>query len=217
MEAGVYRCLVKKIITIVDYGMGNLWSVQNAVRYLGHTSALSSDADEIRKADFLILPGVGSFRKAMETLNQTGLTQAILDAVKKNGSRILGICLGMQLLGMSGTEDGFTEGLGLVPVAVDRFQPDELGGNKVPHIGFNTVSMPKQLGLFQGLHQSADFYFVHSFKMPLVPVWNANIGTCTYGVPFTAAFQKDNVYGTQFHPEKSQTNGLILLRNFIEN
>ena len=205
----------KRILT-VDYGMGNLWSVQNALRYLGYEPELSSEPEQIRSADYLILPGVGSFRKAMEVLKKSGMDQAILDAVK-SGAKILGICLGMQLLGASSTEDGFTEGLGLIPLPVERFSFEALNGNKIPHIGFNAVSFNRRQDLFNGLPEAADFYFVHSFRMHSREDFNAITGICDYGRPFLAAFQKDNICGTQFHPEKSQTNGLLLLQNFLEN
>ncbi|MSR76821.1 MAG: imidazole glycerol phosphate synthase subunit HisH [Candidatus Omnitrophica bacterium] len=204
----------KKIVTI-DYGMGNLWSVQSAVRYLGRQSLLSSDPDQVREANFLILPGVGSFRKAMETLRRTRLEQAILEAVKVRGAKILGICLGMQLLGASGSEDGKTKGLGLISNAVDKFSPQELNRNKIPHVGFNTVHFAKCSGLFRSLPPAADFYFVHSYRM-LGAELKGNWGTCNYGTEFLAAFEVNNICGTQFHPEKSQTNGLILLGNFLE-
>lgn len=202
-------------ITVVDYGMGNIWSVLSALRYLGSNPVVSSDPDEVRRADALVLPGVGSFRKAMNTLRATGLDQAILEAVKTHGSKILGICLGMQLLGSHGTEDGDTEGLGLIPNRVDRFTSMELGKNKISHIGFNAVRSNQGNGLFRNLPDVTDFYFVHSYRM-LPEVQTGKIAVCTYGVEFLAAIEVDNIYGTQFHPEKSQTNGLILLKNFLE-
>ncbi len=122
----------------------------------------------------------------------------------------------MQLLGSHGTEDGETEGLALVSNRVDKFTPQELGPNKLPHVGFNTVQLQEQSGLFRNLPEEADFYFVHSYRM-LVEEMACNKATCVYGTEFLAAFQMGNVYGTQFHPEKSQTNGLSLLRNFLES
>lgn len=204
-----------KSTTIVDYGMGNIWSVQSALRYLGGSPSISSDPDEVRRAEVLVLPGVGSFRKAMKMLKDTGLDLAILEAVKTRGVKILGICLGMQLLGSRGTEDGDTEGLGLIPNCVDRFTQSEVGKNKIPHIGFNGVRSAQGDGLFCGLPDVADFYFVHSYRM-LPEGQNGKIAVCTYGIEFLAAIEVDNIYGTQFHPEKSQTNGLILLKNFLE-
>ena len=204
-----------KSVTVVDYGMGNIWSVLSALRYLGSNPTVSNDPDEVCGADTLVLPGVGSFRKAMNTLRATGLDQAILEAVKTRGSKILGICLGMQLLGSQGTEDGDTVGLSLIPNRIDRFTSHELGKNKIPHIGFNTVHSTQRDGLFRGLSESADFYFVHSYRM-LPEDLKGKTAISTYGINFLAGFEVDNIYGTQFHPEKSQTNGLILLRNFLE-
>lgn len=206
--------MASKHITVVDYGMGNIWSVLSALRYLGSEPEVCSDPDHIRSADCLVLPGVGSFRKAMEVLRQSGLDQAILEAVKSRGSKILGICLGMQLLGSHGSEDGETRGLGLIPNRVDKFTAQELGNNKVPHIGFNAVRFSEKDGLFRDLQDSADFYFVHSFRM-LPYDLDGRIAICTYGTDFLAGFETDNICGTQFHPEKSQTNGLILLNNFL--
>jgi glutamine amidotransferase len=201
-------------ITIIDYGMGNIWSVFSALRYLGCTPIVSSDPSGIAQAEALVLPGVGSFRKAMITLRQTGLDQAILDAVQTRGSKILGICLGMQLMGSCGSEDGDAMGLGLIPNPVDMFTPREIGANKIPHIGFDLVRTTPDARLFRGLPDEADFYFVHSYRM-LPNGLSGKKATCVYGTEFLAAYEQDNIYATQFHPEKSQTNGLVLLRNFL--
>lgn len=202
-------------ITVIDYGMGNIWSVLSAFRYLGCDPIVSSDPVQICRSEVLVLPGVGSFRKAMNTLRQSRLDQAILEAVELRGGRILGICLGMQLLGSRGSEDGDTPGLGLIPNPVDRFTAEELGTNKIPHIGFNLVQSSQGHSLFRGLPEAADFYFVHSYRM-LPHGLMGKAAICHYGTDFLAAYEQDNVFGTQFHPEKSQTNGLRLLRNFIE-
>lgn len=201
-------------ITIVDYGMGNIGSVVGALGFLGAEPNVTSEPDDVKSSHILLLPGVGSFRKAMEKLRQTGLDQAILEAVKTRGSRILGICLGMQLLGSHSTEDGETNGLELIPNRVDRFTPEELGKNKIPHIGFNNVRFSERKGLFSQLPEMADFYFVHSYRM-LKEQLEGRTATCDYGIEFLAGFDNGNICGTQFHPEKSQTNGLILLKNFI--
>jgi glutamine amidotransferase len=204
----------KQTITIIDYGMGNLWSVQSALRYLGCDSKTSSDPDEIARADSLLLPGVGSFRKAMIALQQKGIDQAINEAVQINGRKILGICLGMQLMGLSSSEDGDTLGLGFIKSTVDKFSLEEVGTNKLPHIGFDLVcSQPDSL-LFDNLNMAADFYFVHSYRMQPTGL-NGTAATCDYGIDFLAAYEQDNIFATQFHPEKSQTNGLILLNNFL--
>lgn len=201
-------------ITVIDYGMGNIWSVLSALRYLGCNPIVSSDPDEIVQAESLLLPGVGSFRKAMEALNQTGLDQAIVEAVQSKGSKILGICLGMQLMGSRGSEDGEVTGLGLIPNSVDAFTAQEVGTNKIPHIGFDIVHSTSGARLFQGLPNAADFYFVHSYRM-LPDGLSGITATCAYGVEFLAAYEQGNIYATQFHPEKSQTNGLMLLKNFL--
>lgn len=201
-------------ITVIDYGMGNIWSVLSALRYLECSPIVSSDSKEIAQAESLLLPGVGSFRKAMVTLRETGLDQAILEAVQTRGSKILGICLGMQLMGSRGSEDGDMSGLGLIPNPVDIFTAQEIGTNKMPHIGFDEVRSAPDARLFRGLPEAADFYFVHSYRM-LPGGLKGKAATCLYGVEFLAAYEQDNIYATQFHPEKSQTNGLVLLKNFL--
>lgn len=202
-------------VAVIDYGMGNVWSVMSALRYLGAQVDLVGNPDELGSYGFLILPGVGSFRRGMQSLQDRKLDVAIHNAVSVKKRKILGICLGMQLLGVHGTEDGETDGLGLVNQRVDRFTPQEVGENKIPHVGFNPVHFSEQAGLFKGLHKNADFYFTHSYRM-LVQKMAGRIATCNYGIEFLAAFEINNVCGTQFHPEKSQTNGLILLHNFLE-
>lgn len=201
-------------ITVIDYGMGNIWSVLSALRYLGCNPVVSNDPKQIAKAESLLLPGVGSFRKAMITLRETGLDQAIIEAVEIRKSKILGICLGMQLMGIRGSEDGETAGLGLITSSVDKFTSQEIGGNKVPHIGFNLVHSKPDARLFRGLPDAADFYFVHSYRM-LPESLSGKAATCMYGVDFLAAYEQKNIFATQFHPEKSQANGLILLNNFL--
>jgi len=201
-------------VTIVDYGIGNLWSVRSALKYLGHDSVVSSSPSEVAQADALILPGVGSFRKAMAALQKSHLDEAILEAVTGKGRKILGICLGMQLLAKRGTEDGETAGLGLISADVDRFDSEVMGRLKVPHVGFNQVLSEDQSILFQGVASAADFYFVHSYRLPADGLPGRH-GICHYGQDFLAAYEHENVFATQFHPEKSQTNGLILIRNFL--
>jgi glutamine amidotransferase len=201
-------------IIVVDYGMGNLWSVLSALRFLGCNPIASSDPDEVARADLLLLPGVGSFRTAMIALRQKRLDQAIVEAVQIRGRKILGICLGMQLMGLSSSEDGDTLGLGFIRSSVDQFTLAEIGFSKLPHIGFDSVRSQSSGQLFKGLQQTADFYFVHSYRM--LPIGLSGISaTCSYGVDFLAAYEQDNIFATQFHPEKSQTNGLILLKNFL--
>ena len=202
-------------VAVIDYGMGNVRSVMSALKYLGAVVDLIGNPNSLSTYEFLVLPGVGSFRRGMQQLQDRKLDIAIYDTVSKNKTKILGICLGMQLLGVHGTEDGETDGLGLVNQGVDRFTPEEVGGGKIPHVGFNSVHFSEQSGLFRGLKQNADFYFTHSYRMEAHGM-EGKRATCQYGTNFLAAFEENNVCGAQFHPEKSQTNGLTLLHNFLE-
>lgn len=201
-------------LVIVDYGMGNLWSVDSALRYLGADAIVSGDPDKVAAADVLILPGVGSFHKAMRQLRERGLADALSEAVLSRQRKILGICLGMQLLGQSGTEDGDCAGLGFIPASVHRFSRAEIGLLKLPHIGFNHVSSYPHGRLLGGLASPADFYFVHSYRL-LPDGLPGTPSLCRYGIDFLAAYEHENIFATQFHPEKSQTNGLQLLSNFL--
>jgi glutamine amidotransferase len=205
---------MKKEILIVDYGMGNLHSVKNAFEFLGCNVKVSEDAKEVELADFLILPGVGSFRKAMSSIREKRLDKAIGEAIERK-SIFLGICLGFQLCGTSSSEDGDTAGLGLIKGKVEKFSQETVPAIKTPHVGFNQVSFPSNTYLFKGMSNDSDFYFNHSFR--ILPVNQSGIQTtCRYGETFLAAYERDNIFATQFHPEKSQTNGLKLLRNFIQ-
>lgn len=201
-------------ITIVDYGMGNIWSVASAFKYIGYEVILSSNPADVLRAKALVLPGVGSFRRAMVELRSKNLDVAILEAVEIKKTKILGICLGMQLLGTVGYEDGETEGLGLIEKTIESFSVEQVGANKIPHVGFDQVHAPGGQ-LFRGLPQFSDFYFVHSYKMN--PGQLAGFESiCNYGSDFLAAYEEENVCATQFHPEKSQANGLMLLQNFMK-
>lgn len=199
-------------LVVVDYGMGNLHSVLSALRYLGVEPLLSSDPDTVAGADALLLPGVGSFRKAMERLNETGLADALNEAVMIRQRKILGICLGQQLMAEYGDEDGGQAGLGFVPGAVTRLPT--VRGLKVPHVGFNTVRFESDSRLAAGLGETVDVYFVHSYRLG-VEERPGMAALCNYGGDFVAAYEHENVFATQFHPEKSQTNGLRLLSNFL--
>ena len=202
-------------VTIIDYGMGNLWSVQSAFEYLNCSVTVTSDPKTITKSDRLVLPGVGSFKAAMETLRMTGIAESIIDSVKIRGVNILGICLGMQLLGVGSPEDGETNGLGLIDGRTDPFDPRVAKAIKIPHVGFDTVRFETGAKLFHGMLNEGDFYFVHEYRMKTI--YNLQtISLCTYGEDFIAAFESRNIFATQFHPEKSQANGLRLLKNFVE-
>lgn len=205
---------MKQKVTVIDYGMGNLWSVVSALRYLGAECCLSNNPQEISQANILLLPGVGSFGKAMWALGSSGIADSIREAVSVRQRKILGICLGMQLFAESSSEDGISDGLGFIQGRVERFPTTNLGGLKVPHTGFNRVSTMNDSALFNGLESGGDFYFVHSYRLKYEGQLGC-VGVCRYGEDFVAAYVSDNVYATQFHPEKSQTNGLRLLSNFL--
>ena len=201
-------------VLIVDYGMGNLWSVASAIKFLGKTPVVTSDLSVISTSETLILPGVGSFRRAMDTIRKQSIDKAIFDSLENPNTKLLGICLGMQLLGASSTEDGLTAGLGLVQNEVVRLSKSETSPIKIPHVGFNKVQMPNDSKLFEQIPIDASFYFVHSYAMQILHDISIYT-TTTYGHQFVAAIESGQVFGTQFHPEKSQKNGLKVLENFL--
>lgn len=203
-------------ITIIDYGCGNIWSIKNALKFLKINFELSNEPSKILKSKIIILPGVGSFSLAMNKIKSNGMDDAIKEAVKSKGSKILGICLGMQLLAKSSTEGGYSNGLGLIPASVSRINENNFQDLiKIPHIGFNRISHNNK-GIFKGLEQNCFFYFDHSFYITDKNLLKYN-AICSYGENFLAGYQKDNIFAVQFHPEKSQTNGLILLYNFFNS
>ncbi|MEO8172456.1 MAG: imidazole glycerol phosphate synthase subunit HisH [Sediminibacterium sp.] len=198
-------------IVIVDYGMGNIKSIQSTLKYLGvEQVSLSADYDTLHKADKIILPGVGSFGKAMSQIRERGIDKTLSDLVLGKQKPLLGICLGMQLLGKSSTEDGNNAGLGFVDADVIKFDNTHM---KVPHVGINQVHVNRACKIYEGFQDDPDFYFVHSYKM--VSDQDINQSMCEYGGEFIASFEQDNIAGVQFHPELSQNNGLKLLKNFI--
>ncbi len=200
------------MITIVDYQMGNLRSVQKAVEHAGGEAIVSSDPHEIAAASKLILPGVGAFGDAMKELLRRDLVQPIREFVD-SGRPFLGICLGLQLLFERGFEHGEHEGLGILQGDVIRF--DLPAGIKVPHMGWNSVTQKKPSPVLEGIREDAYFYFVHSYY---VRPTDASIVVleCDYGGPFCAMVQRDNLFATQFHPEKSQADGLKILGGFVQ-
>ena len=206
----------KTQVVVIDYGMGNLWSVASAIRFLGAEALITTDTKEISAAKFLILPGVGSFRRAMEIIKQNSIDRAIHESLTKTDAKLLGICLGMQLLGSSSSEDGNTQGLGLVSNTVQKFTNTVDTRLKIPHVGFSEVKHDSNTKLFSAIPNNSCFYFVHSYFMGLTPPITG-VATCTYGTEFVAAFEQGQVSGTQFHPEKSQSMGLNLLKNFLES
>ena len=202
------------MIAIVDYGMGNKHSVLNALNFLGVAAEVTADPDRIRLADRVILPGVGAFGAAMENLNRNGLREAMQEAVLTRGKPFLGICLGMQLVAGQGTEKGLFEGLGWIPGEVSLLTPSS-PDIKLPHVGWNDIVIEADSPLFQGLKKERAFYFVHSYVFyPQNPLHV--VATCDYGGSFVAAVARDNIFATQFHPEKSQKNGMTVLENFAD-
>jgi glutamine amidotransferase len=200
------------MITIVDYGMANLRSVQKAFEKVGHAAVITSDPNVVAEARKLVLPGVGAFRDAIARLRSTGLDQPILEHIRA-GKPFLGICLGLQLLFTKSYEDGEYEGLDVFPGEVLRFQA--MNGLKVPHMGWNQLEVRRRAPIFQDTPDNSSVYFVHSYHV--VPRDNTLTATVTdYGRPFTSAIWHENVMATQFHPEKSQRVGLAMLHRFAE-
>jgi glutamine amidotransferase len=195
-------------IAILDYGMGNLRSVEKALEHVGAVAAITDDATEVRDADGVVLPGVGAFPKAMERVRELALDELIGER-RDAGVPILGICLGLQLLFDSTTELGGAAGLGLLQGEVAELDAD---GLKVPHIGWSPVRWERDSKLSEGIESETPFYFVHSFAPR--PAASDLLGTAAYGARFACAAERDNVYGVQFHPEKSSSAGLRLLSNF---
>lgn len=194
-------------IAIIDYGVGNLKSVSNALRYLGCESVITADPQELERADGVILPGVGAFPDAADKLRAAGLDQTVITQGQKKP--VLGICLGMQLLLERGEEVRPCPGLSVVQGVCAKIPTQE----KLPHIGWNTLTFSHDSPLFQGLDQGTSVYFVHSFSAQDTSEAQV-IATTDYGIPVTAAVQNGNFFGCQFHPEKSGDAGLHILRNF---
>ncbi len=194
-------------IAVVDYNVGNLMSVNNGMKYLGFSTKVTADPKELELADAIILPGVGAFPDAAQKLRQSGMLEEIR---RQSGKKpVLGICLGMQLLFEKGYEVREADGLGLVPGTVELIQTDY----KLPHIGWNSLKFGTPSPLFQGVDEGSYVYFVHSFCGHAENPAHV-IATTDYGTEVTAAVQNGNVFGTQFHPEKSGDIGLQMLRNF---
>jgi glutamine amidotransferase len=200
-------------VVIVDYGMGNIRSIVSTLNFLKVTDVIVSDSlQDFESADKLILPGVGNFGKAIHQIRTKSLDVHLKSMVIDQKKPLLGICLGMQLLGLSSSEHGFNIGLSYVNAEVTKFDNSLV---KVPHVGFNQVKINEKSKLFEGIMDEADFYFTHSYRMHSKE--NINQSLCNYQDDFVAAFELENIAGVQFHPELSQHNGLRLLKNFIEN
>ncbi len=199
------------MIAIIDYDAGNIKSVEKALQYLGEEAVITRDAGEILMADKVILPGVGAFGDAMKKLNRYGLVPVIHEVVEK-GIPFLGICLGLQLMFESSEEAPGVEGLGLLKGKIVRIPEGE--GLKVPHMGWNSLSFPKEGRLFAGIPENSYVYFVHSYYLQAEE--DIVTATAEYGVTIHASVEKGNVFACQFHPEKSSHTGLTILKNFVE-
>lgn len=201
-------------IAIIDYGMCNLRSVQKAFEQVGAQARIVSNAEEIDRADKVVLPGVGALADAIATIRQKEMVGPIARHIEK-GKLFLGICLGMQMLFDVGYEDGEFRGLGIVGGSCVRFDVDRKKGLKVPHMGWNQLNARRPSPLFRDLLEGSGVYFVHSYHV--VPKDDSVIATTTdYGGPFVSSIWRDNLFATQFHPEKSQKAGLRILQNFAE-
>jgi len=199
-----------QVVGIINYGASNLLSIENALSFLGVQSFRVSDKDGLMKADRLILPGVGSFASGMNQLLYKDLVDPIRGVVQ-DGKPMLGICLGMQLLASCGYEGGYTKGLDLIPGEVQRLDTNE----RIPHVGWNSVSIKQYSALVADICDGSDFYFVHSYYLNSKDPSTVG-GLCSYGTVFPAIVQKGNVYGVQFHPEKSHKAGLRMISNFLD-
>jgi glutamine amidotransferase len=200
-------------LTIIDYEAGNLRTVQKAVEHLGFVALISNNLDVIKQSDALILPGVGAFADGMNTLERLKLVDLIRNFVKIDKKPILGICLGMQLLAKRGLEGGERRGLDLLPMEIKKFNFQDKQ-YRIPHMGWNNISIKKDSGLFKEIPNSADFYFVHSYYCESQDT-SIIAATCNYGHDFVVAAENNNIFCTQFHPEKSQLYGLKVLQNYL--
>ena len=201
-------------IVIVDYGMGNIQSVFRKFSLLGITPIVSNDLSTIRTADKLVLPGVGHFGKAIYNLKTLGLYDSLNEKVVTHKTPILGICLGMQLM-TNGSEEGDSIGFGWVDAEVKKFSIDNTLDYKVPHSGWNSVEIVKDSRLMNGISNQSEFYFVHSYLCSCNDKEDV-LNVTNYEMQFDAAFEKDNIFGVQYHPEKSFEVGKILINNFIQ-
>lgn len=200
------------MIAIINYGLGNLTSILNMHRRLGLDAVITNDTEELKKADKLILPGVGHFDKGMQNLNESGLTGLLNQLALNEKKPILGICLGAQLMTRK-SEEGNETGLGWVPADTIRFNLKGNSSLKVPHMGWTDLTIKQDSPIWQNIPVDPRYYFVHTFHFKFDSAEFVT-GQSTYGYDFACAFQKENIYGVQFHPEKSHKFGMKLLENF---
>lgn len=201
------------MIAVVDYEMGNLRSIAKALEFVGGDVIVSNKPEDLRSAKKIVLPGVGAFRDGMINLQKKDLISILRQEVKEKKKPLFGICLGMQLLADKSYEFGEWKGLGFISGEVKKFDIDDK--YKVPHVGWNNVKFVSDHPLLKGVKNNSDFYFVHSYHL-ICQEESMVAGVCDYGGDFTAIVAKDNIFATQFHPEKSQKSGLKILENFVK-
>ncbi len=200
------------MIIVVDYGVGNLASVTNMIRKVGGEVRISNNPDDVLNADKLLLPGVGHFDHGMKMLNSSGLRGALDIFAQEYKRPVLGICLGAQILGLS-SEEGDSAGLGWIDMTCHRFEP--IPGIRIPHMAWNQITLKKSSFLIEGFSENARFYFVHSYYMRCNTSSDV-LATASHGIEFTCAFQRHNIIGTQFHPEKSLRHGMAFMKRFVD-
>ena len=200
-------------VLVIDYGMGNTDSVIRAVEECGGNPILSNSKSDFEIASHIILPGVGAFQTGIKHINDLGIKPILEEQVFKHRIPFLGICLGMHLLADKGFENGETSGLGWIGGRVEKFEKTE-NDQKIPHIGWNEVHFEKKTSIFEGLKSGKDYYFVHSYHF-IINNPSQIIATTPYCGGFVSAVKKDNIFGVQFHPEKSQKMGFAVLKNFL--
>jgi glutamine amidotransferase len=206
------------MVTIIDYGVGNIGSIANMLKKVGSDSIITSDPEQIRKAEKIVLCGIGAFDDGMTKLENMNIVDVLKQKVLEDKTPILGVCLGMQLF-TKGSEEGNKEGLGFVNAITKRFDFSTIKTEKplrVPHMGWNVARNVKQSKLYENMYDEPRFYFVHSFYVSLARPEDELLQT-NYGSAFTSAFEKDNIIGVQFHPEKSHKYGMRLYENFVRN
>ena len=200
------------MIAIIDYGLGNLKSVLTSFENVGASAIITRDIEEIRKANAIVLPGVGAFGEGINNLHKFGLVEVLKEEILIKKKPFLGICLGMQLICTKGYEGGEFPGLGWIEAEVIKFDDKNL---RIPHVGWNDVQCNLNSPILKGGKEKQTFYFVHSYYVKLAKT-DLTMGICNYGTDFCAVLQKENIFATQFHPEKSQYEGLEILRKFAE-
>lgn len=203
------------MITIIDYGLGNINAIVNVCKALNAEARIAKSADDLEGSERIILPGVGHFDHAMDLLNKSGMRDKLDDLVLNKKKHILGICVGMQIMAKS-SEEGTQQGLSYINANVEKFDVSKIKfQTKIPHMGWNNVEQNKDSLLFKNINQGGSFYFLHSYHVSCED--STDIASVTdYEGHFTSSFQKDNIFGVQFHPEKSHRNGEILLSNFAK-